>query len=268
MAQTSNQVKFYAVNTLPASPDPYNLYFVNGGELYKGSQRFGLAKVFEKPTTGEDIPENPPTTDVARGDIAVGWGAAKVYNGSAWVDLGADSTITDDLTSRVEAIERHVIASQNLISATTGSFTNLTADSATFTATTLSATSMTVGSKTIEQIADERIAAITESYAAGSSNGIEVSVTTSGGNVTSVTVSAAAFTNVMHFKGVVNATSGDLSGYDVGDIILIGSQANIGWYNIGTGEAPATGELVPGEAEGTGFTPASEGQEYICIDVD
>ena len=94
-------------------------------------------------------------------------------------------------------------------------------------------------------------------------------MTTSGGSVTAVTVSAA-FTNVMHFKGVVNAStqSEELTGYEVGDIILIGDQANIGWYNIGTVESPATGELVPGEKETTGFTPATEGQEYICIDVD
>ena len=94
-------------------------------------------------------------------------------------------------------------------------------------------------------------------------------MTTSGGNVTAVTVNASAFTNVMHFKGVVNASSqtDTLAGYAPGDIILIGSQANIGWHT-GTDGVPATGELTPGEAEGTGYTPASEGQEYICIDVD
>ena len=154
MAQTSNQVKFYAVNSLPASPDPYNLYFVNGGELYKGTQRFGLAKVFEKPTTGDNIPVTPPSTNVDRGDIAVGWGAAKVYNGSEWVDLGADSTITDALSSRVQKLESVVSVvtstpeqgepvTTTTVSADSGSFTNLTADSATFT------TGMTVGGKTI-----------------------------------------------------------------------------------------------------------------------
>ena len=237
MAQTSNQVKFYAVNSLPASPDPYNLYFVNGGELYKGSQRFGLAKVYTYNTLtnweGEgDAPKVwndnsewtslSSVTGMARGDLAIGDGAAKVYDGAAWQPMGADSTITDDLSSRVSAIEQHVIPGSDLISAATGSFTNLTADSATFTATTLSATSMTVGGKTIGQIADERIAAIAESYAAGSSNGIEVSVTTSGGNVTGVTVNAAAFANVVDFAGVI--TSGDLpSTPKKGDIVVIGT---------------------------------------------
>lgn len=84
-------VKFYSVASLPAQASQGALYFVAGGELYKGSQRFGCAKVFEKPTEGENIPENPPATGVARGDIALGWGGAKVYDGTAWKELGADT---------------------------------------------------------------------------------------------------------------------------------------------------------------------------------
>ena len=165
---TSTQVKFYSVSNPPQTPADGAIYFVGGstynGELYKGTQRFGLARVYTyntlTPYNGEgDAPKvwnNDPTwttlsnvTGMARGDLAIGDGAAKVYDGAAWQPMGADSTITDNLTSRVEAIESHVIVSQNLISAATGSFTNLTADSATFTATSLNATSMTVGGKTI-----------------------------------------------------------------------------------------------------------------------
>ena len=41
----AKQVKFYSVKTLPTSADPGALYFVDGGELYKGAQRFGLGRV-------------------------------------------------------------------------------------------------------------------------------------------------------------------------------------------------------------------------------
>ena len=40
-------VKFYSVASLPSTPNPGALYFVDGGELYKGAQRFGGNKVFE-----------------------------------------------------------------------------------------------------------------------------------------------------------------------------------------------------------------------------
>ena len=39
-------VKFYSVSSLPASPSAGALYFVNGGELYKGTKRFGANKVY------------------------------------------------------------------------------------------------------------------------------------------------------------------------------------------------------------------------------
>ena len=38
------QVKFYSVSALPATPNADGVYFVQGGELYKGTSRFGAAK--------------------------------------------------------------------------------------------------------------------------------------------------------------------------------------------------------------------------------
>lgn len=106
MAKTSNQVKFYAVNTLPASPDPYNLYFVNGGELYKGATRFGAARVFvysaatsayvlsdgNNTTTYSDLAAIEASNAAARGDIAIDANSQTfVYDGSNWVSAGTTS---------------------------------------------------------------------------------------------------------------------------------------------------------------------------------
>lgn len=44
------QVKFYSVSSLPNNPDAGGVFFVNGGELYKGSSRFGANKVWTVPS--------------------------------------------------------------------------------------------------------------------------------------------------------------------------------------------------------------------------
>ena len=78
------QVKFYSKASLPTGDDldQNGVYFIQGGELYKGSQRFGLGRV----TAGEAHPANP-----ARGDIdflnAVPW----VWDGTQWKKLGGDA---------------------------------------------------------------------------------------------------------------------------------------------------------------------------------
>ena len=40
------QVKFYSVSASAERTDAGGVYFVDGGELYKGTQRFGANKVF------------------------------------------------------------------------------------------------------------------------------------------------------------------------------------------------------------------------------
>ena len=81
------QVKFYAKTSLPTENiDQNGVYFIQGGELYKGSQRFGLGRI-TKATTAAEL---AALTGVARGDINVGFEGAKVYDGSAWQKLGGD----------------------------------------------------------------------------------------------------------------------------------------------------------------------------------
>jgi hypothetical protein len=74
------QVKFYAVASDATKSDENGIYFVTGGELYKGSQRFGLGRVTSA-TTSAGL---SALTSKARGDINVGYEGAKVYDGSAW----------------------------------------------------------------------------------------------------------------------------------------------------------------------------------------
>ena len=83
------QVKFYAKNALPSENiDQNGLYFIRGGELYRGSTRFGCGRV----TSAETEEALAALTGVARGDINVGYEGAKVYDGSAWQPLGGDTT--------------------------------------------------------------------------------------------------------------------------------------------------------------------------------
>lgn len=82
----AKQVKFYSVASLPANADAGALYFVNGGELYKGGERFGLGRVKVAESTAG-------ITDMKRGDIVVtGNGAGWVYDGNAWQSVGGDIT--------------------------------------------------------------------------------------------------------------------------------------------------------------------------------
>lgn len=81
------QVKFYSVSETTNLSDQGGIYFVKGGELYKGSERFGLGRV-TKATTKEAL---DALTGVCRGDINVGYLGAKVYDGTAWQPLGGDT---------------------------------------------------------------------------------------------------------------------------------------------------------------------------------
>lgn len=245
---TSTAVKFYSVSALPSTLANGGIYFVQGGELYKEAQRFGLARVTDISSlnndgtvTSENLQAkiNALAPNAARGDLAYGYGAAKVYNGSTWVDLGADSSATDELAARVSAIETVVSVvtatpegevesvTTTTVSADSGYFTNLSVvGDADFVATTIAASTITVGGETLESVvstlAYSEILAIPSSTATSTSNGITVGVTTSSGGVTMVTVDAAAFANVVDFAGVI--TSGSLpSTPKKGDIVVIGT---------------------------------------------
>ena len=64
----ATQVKFYSTATLPNNANNGGIYFVGGsktGELYKGTTRFGAARVTEV----DNLASAP--ADAIRGDIAV-----------------------------------------------------------------------------------------------------------------------------------------------------------------------------------------------------
>lgn len=81
------QVKFYSVSDTTKLSDQGGIYFVDGGELYKGSERFGLGRV-TKATTEQELKDLPKPK---RGDINVGYLGAQVYDGTAWQPLGGDT---------------------------------------------------------------------------------------------------------------------------------------------------------------------------------
>ena len=84
----AQQVKFYSVASLPASVNQNGIYFKDGGELYKGSSRFGGGRVTEV----ADI--NAAPTDAIQGDIIMcSVGGAFAYDGTKWVSIGPDIAV-------------------------------------------------------------------------------------------------------------------------------------------------------------------------------
>lgn len=244
-------VKFYSVAALPASPAANGLYFVDGGELYKGSSRFGLGRV----TALAALP-----TDAARGDINVSDGVAKVYDGTAWRTLGATvelvgaSSGTGTLVTGVAQADGKVQAySQSIKDATDGmvdvstktlTATNLTvSDTATFNVTTVSANALTVNGKTVEEIADSRITASTLAGSISSSTG--TSLVNEGQVVGYVSERLKSLDNAMHFLGVGTVTETEVDGKYT---IAVTAPA---------GTTPAKGDIV---------IDSSTGLEAICTD--
>ena len=176
-----------------------------------------------------------------------------MFNGSTWLDLGADvssiiAQISDSTaTSTANGITVSVTTSDGYvtgvqvdatnISASSGTFTNLTVtDSATFSATSVEASSLTVNGSTVEEIAQAEIASATLTGSISSSTG--TSLTTEGQVVNYVSAQLQSFGNAMHFTGVVTSLPSEAS---AGDIVVIGT--------------PEEGESLP---EGL-----YAGQEYV-----
>lgn len=90
----ANQVKFYSVSSTDAKSDANGIYFVSDtSELYKGTTRFGANKVYDAATAGvASEADYAKITDKIAGDILIGLGGAKVFNGTTFVDLGADTS--------------------------------------------------------------------------------------------------------------------------------------------------------------------------------
>lgn len=337
----ANSVKFYSMSALPTTIDPNGLYFVNGGELYKGATRFGCGKVTQL--------ESAPSEGMARGDVNISNGKTEIYDGTSWVTVTADVSVVqsqwqadikswvsglavgdsnsyitnitqdvngkvvatavsfpsfvtgdadgqvklgsinasvsgwDTLTASVSDLDSRVtdleawqssisgdeITGGTKVTAESGKFTNLTVtDTATFSATNISADTLTIGGSTVEDLADKEIASIAEASASGSSNGVEVVVTTQSGSVKEVGVSVDVATdissstgtglvteglvynkisslgNVMRFRGAGTTLPTDPK---VGDVYVFTSEVTIGTitYKAGT-------EVVYVEESGTG----------------
>lgn len=171
------QVKFYSVAADATKSDAAGIYFVNGGELYKGTSRFGANKVF----TVANADALAAITGQIGGDIAVGFGAAKVWDAEfvnqdsskgAWRDLGADNNALASLwQADISTWTAGLVAGgagSYITGITQGEDGKVTATAAAFPELNLSAN--------------------TESSTA---NGITVSVTTESGAVTGVQVAAA-----------------------------------------------------------------------------
>lgn len=165
----AQQVKFYSVATLPATPNVGGVYFVNNGELYKGSQRFGLGRVTVAASTAS-------IEGAARGDIVVtGSGAGWVYDGSAWQSIGGDiASLTSAWRSDIKTWTSGLATSgedKYITGITQAEDGKVTAQTSTF--------------------STDVKAAIGNGSASGTANGITVSVVTTSGSVTGVQVAAA-----------------------------------------------------------------------------
>ena len=212
-------VKFYSVASLPQTPNAGALYFVNGGELYKGAQRFGANKVY---TASPELVAGTTTLEsytsglktLISGDILIGYKGAKGWDGQAWHELSADlssiiASISDGTSSGTSngitvgvtttdgcvtgvTVNADEINGVSLVSAATGHFKDLTVDNnATFTATTVEASKLTLNGTEITVLPG----AISASDGTGIVNEGQV--------VNYVSAQLESFGNVIHFKGVV-----------------------------------------------------------------
>lgn len=189
------QVKFYSVSALPASPNADGVYFVQGGELYKGTSRFGAAKIFTA-TTQEQL---NAITGMITGDINVGFGPAKVFNGESWVNIGADVSAVQsqwqaDISSAISS------AMESLSSAAyVGTADSITAD----------ATTLPTCSAVADYVEDAVSAAVTGGSNSNGSEGVAVQVvnaqTTAAPTVT-VTVTKASLNTTLGTTNVADKT--------------------------------------------------------------
>ena len=293
-------VKFYSVASLPSQPNNAALYFVNGGELYKGTQRFGANKVYTANANAADLSAaTEGLTDLIAGDILLGFQGAKVWDGTAWQDLSADiqsiiasvaTTFTTgdsdgqlklgsvnatvngwdyvDFLKSIVTSETENETTTTVVTANTGTFDNLTVDG-----------------KTVPEIAAEVIASISKATqdATDTDAGITVSVTTSGGSVTGVSVAGPSIATEIRADGVASdtrvasekAVRDAISSFDNavhfagvgGELPSVSTSNNAGdIFVVGanpTGYITPTGQYASEAGEDDVNTALVEGQEYI-----
>ena len=274
------QVKFYSVDSLPAGASNAsaegNIYFVNrqdGQAIYKGSTLFGAPKIYNMSRYGSTATISA-ATGMIRGDIMIGIGAAKVFDGTNWQDLGSDETATralissmisglaagDSAETYIAAIEQdeagNVIAHAKEFPAYDYN-PNESVASSTNNGHTVAVTTQSGKVTAVAVTAPPAFtkASIGDGTETSSSNGITVGVTTTSGVVTAVTVTASEIANVMHFRGTTpSLVAASTSTMRVGDIWLITSSTT-SYYITPNGWGSTTA------AEGNKKLVA--GQEYI-----
>ena len=234
----AQQIKFYA--TTSASYDALvasesvngaGIYFVEGGELYKGTSRFGLGRVTVASSTEGVV--NP-----ARGDIVVtGEGAGWVYDGINWQLLGGDigtieSSWQADISAAVDAL---------VSTFTTGDAAGqvkLGDTNATVSGWSTLVGSVSTNATTIASVS-ERVTAIEDIVDASNSK-----VTATTGSFSNLTVDTATFNAT-----TVSAGTLTVGGSDISDLISAGADARIAASTTTTVRAAATAEdtLLPTE---------------------
>lgn len=121
----ATQVKFYSTATLPSNANKGGIYFVGGdktGELYKGTTRFGAARV----THVDDTTAMNAIEGAIRGDIAVcKVGGAYAHDGERWVAIGPDlaavkSSWLSDITSAINGLDVSFVGASAATSIITG----------------------------------------------------------------------------------------------------------------------------------------------------
>ena len=202
----ATQVKFYSTTAASYSAittkDAGGVYFVDGGELYKGSSRFGANKIYQV----SDQDQLDDITDQISGDLAVGYGWTKAWNGSAWVQIENDvqvkamislmtsglasgygssyiTHIEQDANGNVKAYAQAFPSIPSIGTSTKSGASNGVAVSVTTTRGVVTAVNVTAPAYTA-----------TESTKSSTANGITASVTTSKGQVTGVSLTAANLT--------------------------------------------------------------------------
>lgn len=176
--------------------------------------------------------------------------------------VNGDADINGTLTASVLSVPT---ISATTVTAETGNFTNLNVSGvASFVATTVSADTLTVGGKTIETIADERIAAIAEASASATDDGFSVTVVTQSGSVKSVSLVAPITATVASSTSTDIPTEGAVKTYVDNKLENIN---NIMDFVGVVGELPAAADSQAGDVVVIGADPTGEGlvagQEYV-----
>lgn len=149
----AQQVKFYSIAATDAKPDnPNGIIFVNNGELYKGTQRFGANKVYTEKPAGN--------TGAISGDMYVNAGVTEVFNGDDWVGItDANKWTSSSYGGTGKYIQSVQQGKDGTVTATAVDFPAYTATAKTEDATsggiTVSVTTENGQVKTVELDADE-----------------------------------------------------------------------------------------------------------------